>query len=84
MSVPFSLMRLIFCAKEKLASCPAVKYPHPPHPAERTLHVSFCPLFVAGAGRKVSLESPNFQFFTPYRKFGGQQWNLITATNVEN
>ena len=24
-SVPFSLMRLIFCAKEKLASCPAVK-----------------------------------------------------------
>ena len=25
-SVPFSLMRLIFCAKEKLASCPAVKY----------------------------------------------------------
>ena len=25
-----------------------------------------------------------FFFFTPYRKFGGQQWNLITATNVEN
>lgn len=33
---------------------------------------------------KYPLESPNFQFFTNYRKFGGQQWNLITATNVEN
>lgn len=35
--VPFSLMRLFFAPKEKPVPCPAVKCPHPPHPAERTL-----------------------------------------------
>ena len=34
--VPFSLMRLFFAPKEKPVPCPAVKCPHPPHPAERT------------------------------------------------
>ena len=77
--VPFSLMRLFFAPKEKPVPCPTVKCPHPPHPVERTFHVSFCPLFVAGTGRKVSLESPNFQLFTLYRKFGGLRCLLIKA-----
>ena len=56
-----------------------VKCPQPPHPAERTLHVSFCPFFVAGTGRTVSLATPSFRFFTIYRKFGGLRWLLIRA-----
>ena len=80
--VPFSLMRLFFAPKEKPVPCPTVKCPHPPHPVERTFHVSFCPLFVAGTGRKVSLESPNFQLFTLYRKFGGLTWDLTMVLSM--
>ena len=69
----------LFCCQEKPASCPAVKCPQPPHPVERTLHVSFCPFFVAGTGRTISLATPNFRLFTLYRKFGGLRWLLIRA-----
>lgn len=55
-------MPSLFCCQEKPASCPAVKCPQPPHPAERTLHVSFCTFFVAGTGRTVSLATPIFDF----------------------
>ena len=69
----------LFCCQEKPASCHAVKCPQPPHPAERTLHVSFCPFFVAGTGRTVSLATPSFRLFTIYRKSGGLRWLLIRA-----
>ena len=31
----------LFCCQEKSASCPAVKCPQPPHPAERTPYYEF-------------------------------------------
>ena len=52
----------LFCCQEKPASCTAVKCPQPPHPAERILHVSFCPFFVAGTGRTVSIALQIFDF----------------------